>query len=321
MTSPGSARVTSTLLERAGTVLRLEANAIHRAAARLGQSFEQAVALVLACKGRVIVAGMGKSGQVGRKIAATLASLGTPSAFVHPAEALHGDLGMIRPQDLVLMLSNSGETDELLRLLWFLDAQGNPSIVITGQMQSTLAKHCSVALDGSVEQEACNHNLAPTCSTAVAMALGDALAVTLSAERNFQASDFARFHPGGSLGRRLLCSVSEVMRRAPLPCCQESTALRELIPLMTGGRLGVAFVLREQRLVGIVTDGDLRRGLEKSSNLEQTAGHLMSSTPLRISSQQRVSEAVEVMQSAKVGLLAVVDGDELVGAIQLYDCH
>lgn len=284
-------------------------------------TFERAVELVLACEGRVIVAGLGKSGQVGRKIAATLASLGTPSAFVHPAEALHGDLGMIRPQDLVLMLSNSGETDELLRLLWFLDAQGNRSIVITGQTTSTLARHCSVTLDGSVAQEACHHNLAPTCSTAVAMALGDALAVSLSAERQFQASDFARFHPGGSLGRRLLCTVAEVMHRQPLPCCGEHTPLRELIPLMTSGRLGVAFVLRQGQLLGIVTDGDLRRGLEKSSDLEQTAEALMSRSPLLISSQQRVSEAVERMQQAKVGLLAVVDGGELVGAIQLYDCN
>lgn len=302
-------------------VLRLEAQSIEQAESRLDASFSEAVALLKSCKGRVIVSGLGKSGQVGRKIAATLASLGTPSAFVHPAEALHGDLGMIREQDLVLMLSNSGETEELLKLMWFLDAQSNSSIVITGQMQSTLARRCSVVLDGSVEKEACRHNLAPTCSTAVAMALGDALAVTLSAECDFRPSDFARFHPSGSLGRKLLCKVSEVMRRQPLPCCDEKTSLRELISVMTSGRLGVAFVLRGQRLVGIVTDGDLRRGLDKNEELSQSVVDLMSTEPLQIGSNNSLMEAVQRMQDAKVGLLAVVDANQLVGAVQLYDCY
>ena len=311
----------SARLAQGREVLRLEALAIQQAESRLDTSFSEAVALLKSCKGRVIVSGLGKSGQVGRKIAATLASLGTPSAFVHPAEALHGDLGMIRPQDLVLMLSNSGETEELLKLLWFLEAQSNSSIVITGQMQSTLARRCSVVLDGSVEKEACRHNLAPTCSTAVAMALGDALAVTVSAECNFRPSDFARFHPSGSLGRRLLCTVSDVMRRQPLPCCDEQTSLRELIPVMTSGCLGVAFVLRGQRLVGIVTDGDLRRGLERSGVLDQSVVDLMSTGPLQIGSSAPLVEAVQLMQGAKVGLLAVVDVGQLVGAVQLYDCY
>jgi arabinose-5-phosphate isomerase len=309
------------LLEQARQVMELEAEAIRSAASRIGQPFEKAVELMLAIDGRVIVAGMGKSGQVARKIAATLSSLGTPSAFMHPAEALHGDLGMIRPQDLVLMLSNSGETDELLRLLWFLEAQGNPSIVITGSIQSTLGRHCDVALDGSVAREACNHNLAPTCSTAVAMALGDALAVTLSSQRQFQASDFVRFHPGGSLGRRWVCTVSEVMRRQPLPCCGEAMPLRDLIPLMTGGRLGAAFVLRDEALVGIVTDGDLRRGLEQEVDLNRQTWEFMSRSPLQITSTQKVSSAIEIMQKAKVGILAVVDNEALIGAIQLYDCE
>ena len=309
-----------TLLQQAQEVMQLEANSIQAAAKRLDNTFNQAVNLVMACEGRIIVSGMGKSGQIGRKITATFASLGTPSAFVHPAEALHGDLGMIRPQDLVMMLSNSGETEELLRLLWFLESQGNNSIVITGKPESTLGRHCSVALDGSIHREACHHNLAPTCSTAVAMAIGDALAVTISSKRDFQPEDFARFHPSGALGRRQLCSVAELMRRQPLPCCDEHNSIYDLISVMTSGRLGVAFVMREQQLIGIVTDGDLRRGLSKGQNLNQRAHELMSEGPLSISPKKRALEAVAMMQKHKVSLLAVIENEQLVGAIQLFDC-
>ncbi len=309
-----------TLLQQAQEVMQLEANSIQAAAKRLDNTFNQAVNLVLACEGRIIVSGMGKSGQIGRKITATFASLGTPSAFVHPAEALHGDLGMIRPQDLVMMLSNSGETEELLRLLWFLESQGNNTIVITGKPESTLGRHCSVALDGSIHREACHHNLAPTCSTAVAMAIGDALAVTLSSKRDFQPEDFARFHPNGALGRRQLCSVGELMRRQPLPCCDEHNSIYDLISVMTSGRLGVAFVMREQQLIGIVTDGDLRRGLSKGQNLNQRAHELMSEGPLSISPKKKAMEALAMMQNHKVSLLAVIENKQLIGAIQLLDC-
>ena len=309
-----------TLLQQAQEVMQLEANSIQAAAKRLDNTFNQAVNLVLACEGRIIVSGMGKSGQIGRKITATFASLGTPSAFVHPAEDLHGDLGMIRPQDLILMLSKSGETEELLRLLWFLESQGNNSIVITGKPGSTLGRHCSVVLDGSIHREACHHNLAPTCSTAVAMAIGDALAVTISSKRDFQPEDFARFHPSGALGRRQLCSVAELMRRQPLPCCDEHNSISDLISVMTSGRLGVAFVMREQQLIGIVTDGDLRRGLSKGQNLNQRAHELMSEGPLSISPKKRALEAIAMMQKHKVSLLAVIENKQLVGAIQLFDC-
>ena len=310
-----------TLLQQAQEVMQMEADAIQAAAKRLDTTYKQAVDLVLTCEGRVIVSGMGKSGLIARKIAATFASLGTPSAFVHPAEALHGDLGMIQPRDLVLMLSNSGETEELLRLLWFLESQGNNSIVITGKLGSTLGQHCSAALDGSIHREACQHNLAPTCSTAVAMAIGDALAVTISSKRDFQPEDFARFHPSGALGRRQLCSVAELMRRQPLPCCDEHDTLYKLISVMTSGRLGVAFVMREQRLIGIVTDGDLRRGLSKHQNLNQRAYKLMSKGPLSISPKKRAMEAITLMQKHKVSVLAVIENQRLVGAIQLYDCN
>lgn len=311
---------TQALIARARQVLQTEAEAIQAAAGRLDGQFSRAVELMLACTGRVIVSGLGKSGLVGRKIAATLASLGTPSAFLHPSDALHGDLGMIRPQDLVLLLSYSGETDELLGLLRFLESQGNRSIVITGALDSTLARRCTLALDGSVQEEACLLNLAPTASAAVAVALGDALAVVLAAQKHFQRADFARFHPGGALGRRLLLTVADVMRPQPLPCCSEATPLAELITTMTSGRLGAAFVLRDQQLVGIVTDGDLRRALEAGINFSRPASDLMSTDPLWISPKSSILEAVGLMNQGKVSILCVKEGDCLVGSIQLHDC-
>ena len=296
------------LIAQARKVLQIEAEAIQAAAGRLDGKFCRAVELMLACTGRVIVSGLGKSGLVGRKIAATLASLGTASAFLHPSDALHGDLGMIRPQDLVLLLSNSGETDELLAVLHFLESQGNRSIVITGSLDSTLARRCTLVLDGSVQQEACLHNSSPTASAAVVVALGDALAVALAAQRHFQLDDFARFHPGGALGRRLLLRVADVMQRQPLPCCTEATPLLELIPLITSGRLGTAFVLRDHQLVGIVTDGDLRRALEAEISLEQPASCIMSAHPVRIKPNASLQQATQLMQQLKISVLCVLDG-------------
>jgi len=310
----------SEILATAKRVLRIESEAIAAAIDRLDQRFAEAVELMLACTGRVIVSGLGKSGLVGRKIAATLASLGTPSAFVHPSDALHGDLGMIRPQDLVLLLSYSGETDELLLLLRFLQSQGNCSIVITGALDSTLARRCTLALDGSVQQEACLHNLAPTASAAVAVALGDALAVTLAAQNHFQPTDFARFHPGGALGRRVLLTVADVMRPQPLPCCSEATPLAELISTMTCGRLGAAFVIRDEHLLGIITDGDLRRALEGGIRLEQTASCIMRTHPVKIQPNASLQEATKLMQQAKISILCVLDGERFLGSIQLRDC-
>ena len=308
------------LIAKARKVLQTEAEAIQAAADRLDGQFSRAVELMLACTGRVIVSGLGKSGLVGRKIAATLASLGTPSAFLHPSDALHGDLGMIRPRDLVLLLSYSGETNELLCLLRFLESQGNRSIVITGALDSNLARRCTLALDGSVRQEACLHNLAPTASAAVAVALGDALAMALAAQNHFQPADFARFHPGGALGRRLMLTVADVMRPHPLPCCSEATPLPELIATMTSGRLGAAFVLRDQQLVGIVTDGDLRRALEAGINFSRPASELMSTDPLWICAKASIQEAVGLMNQNKVSILCVKEGSRLVGSIHLLDC-
>lgn len=309
----------SEILAAAQRVLRIESEAIAAAIDRLDQRFAEAVELILACEGRVIVAGMGKSGLIGRKIAATFASLGTPSMFVHPADAMHGDLGMIRPQDLVLLLSHSGETEELLRLLVFTKSQGNESVLITGAATSMLARRCSLWLDASVAQEACCHNLAPTTSTALTMALGDALAVTCSEQRGFQQNDFARFHPMGSLGARLLRTVAEVMHPLPLPCCEDTASLREMIPVMTQGRLGVVLVIREKALVGIVTDGNLRRGLERGVGLNCLARDLMTPEPITIEAHKAVEDARTVMQQKKVSILAVVNGGRLCGLIHILD--
>lgn len=309
----------SEILATAQRVLRIESETIAAAIDRLDQRFAEAVELILACEGRVIVAGMGKSGLVGRKIAATFASLGTPSAFVHPADAMHGDLGMIRAQDLVLLLSNSGETEELLRLLIFTKSQGNATVLITGVAASTLAGRCDIWLDASVAQEACSYNLAPTSSTALAMALGDALAISAAERTGFQQNDFARFHPLGSLGARLLKSVGEVMHPLPLPCCRETTSVSEMISVMTSGRLGVALVMRDNQLIGIVTDGDLRRGLARGIGLTNMVQDLMTPEPLQIDVQESVGAARQRMLQHKVGVLPVFDKGKLCGLVQIYD--
>jgi arabinose-5-phosphate isomerase len=310
----------SEVLATARRVLKLEAEAIAAAIDRIDQRFAEAVELILACQGRVIVAGMGKSGLVGRKIAATFASLGTPSAFVHPADAMHGDLGMIRPQDLLLLLSNSGETEELLRLMVFASSQGNTTVLITGSADATLARRCSVWLDASVAKEACSYNLAPTSSTALTMALGDALAVSIAERIGFHQNDFARFHPLGSLGARLLKTVGEVMHPLPLPCCQETTPVAAMIAVMTGGRLGVTMILWGDELIGIVTDGDLRRALGRGIALTDLAQDLMTLSPLRIDIQESVEAARNLMLQQKVGVLPVFDDGKLCGVMQIYDC-
>ena len=252
-------------------------------------------------------------------MAATFASLGTPSAFVHPADAMHGDLGMIRPQDLVLLLSHSGETEELLRLLVFTKSQGNATVLITGQATSTLARRCSIWLDGSVAQEACSYNLAPTSSTALAMALGDALAVSAAERSGFKQHDFARFHPLGSLGARLLKSVGEVMYPLPLPCCNETTTVAEVIPVMTSARLGVALVLRGDELIGIVTDGDLRRGLQRGVSLDSLANDLMTPEPITIESSELLETARSLFSRHKVTVLVVVNNGRPCGVLHIHD--
>ncbi|MFO8155705.1 MAG: KpsF/GutQ family sugar-phosphate isomerase [Pseudomonadota bacterium] len=302
-------------------VIEVEVEALQRMAERLDDRFAHAVETVLAAEGRLVVVGMGKSGIIGRKIVATLASTGTPSFFVHPGEAFHGDLGMIHPSDVALMISNSGETEELIRLLPFMEHQGNRVIAMTGGTASTLAAHADVVLDISVPREACNNNLAPTSSTTATLVMGDALAVALSTERGFQPEDFARFHPGGSLGRRLLTRVADVMHTRDLPICAPETGFRDLIHTMSNGRLGLALVMEGDSLLGIVTDGDLRRLLEREDNpMALTAGEAMTPSPKTISPEMRFAEAEDRMQAEKISALVVTDDAGRVrGILQIYD--
>lgn len=310
------------VLEIARHVIAIEAAALHTMAARLNGEFAKAVDLIHGTRGRVVVVGMGKSGIIGRKIAATFASTGTPSFFVHPGEAFHGDLGMIHADDLVLMISNSGETEELVRLLPFVEHQRNATIAMTGKLESTLAGHGDAVLDISVAQEACNNNLAPTSSTTAALVMGDALAVVLSTLRGFQPEDFARFHPGGSLGRRLLARVRDVMHRTNLPICQPRASFRDVVHTITRGRLGLALVVDRERLVGIITDGDVRRAFDRMSDpMSLCAAELMTGDPKVIGPDERFSVAEQRMQELKINSLVVVGerGDQILGVLQIYD--
>ena len=312
----------SPIKESALNTFRAEAEAVQSLAGQLTDDFEKAVRAILATHGKVIVTGMGKSGLVGRKIAATLASTGTPSFFLHPGEAYHGDLGMIEAGDIVLALSNSGQTDEVLRLIPYLQECGNTVIAMTGNAGSTLAKNSTYHLDVSVKSEACPLSLAPTCSTTAQLAMGDALAVALMNERGFRAEDFARFHPGGSLGRRLLTRVGDVMRSEHLPTASPSSRLGEVIITISDARMGVAVILDEGKIAGIVTDGDVRRAMLKygARFFDITADEIMTRTPKTVSVADRLTDAEQLMQDNKIPSLIVVDRDgKLAGIVELYD--
>ena len=312
----------SPIKESALNTFRAEAEAVQSLAGQLTDDFEKAVRAILATHGKVIVTGMGKSGLVGRKIAATLASTGTPSFIHHTGEAYHGDLGMIEAGDIVLALSNSGQTDEVLRLIPYLQECGNTVIAMTGNAGSTLAKNSTYHLDVSVKSEACPLSLAPTCSTTAQLAMGDALAVALMNERGFRAEDFARFHPGGSLGRRLLTRVGDVMRSEHLPTASPSSRLGEVIITISDARMGVAVILDEGKIAGIVTDGDVRRAMLKygARFFDITADEIMTRTPKTVSVADRLTDAEQLMQDNKIHSLIVVDRDgKLAGIVELYD--
>ncbi|MBU1235780.1 MAG: KpsF/GutQ family sugar-phosphate isomerase [Gammaproteobacteria bacterium] len=310
-------------LEMARRVLRIEADAVSALAGRLGPEFDAAVELILACRGRVIVSGIGKSGHIARKIAATMASTGTPAFFVHAAEAVHGDLGMITRDDVLIALSNSGENDELLTIVPLVKRQGGRLIAITGNAASPLAQDADVHLDARVGEEACPLNLAPTASTTTALALGDALAVALLAARGFGAEDFARSHPGGALGRKLLTHVRDVMRpAAEVPMVDENAAVPVALLAMTRGGMGmVALGEAGGKLAGIFTDGDLRRAMEKLGDLRTVSvGTLATRTPRTIEPERLAIEAVEMMERHKVNLLLVIGADgRLAGALNMHD--
>ncbi len=304
-------------------VLAIEADAVRALIARLDERFLAAVSLILACRGRVIVSGIGKSGHIARKIASTMASTGTPAYFVHPSEASHGDLGTVQPDDLLIALSNSGESEELLAIVPMLRRRGAKLVAITGNAASSLAREANVHLDAGVEQEACPLNLAPTARTSAALALGDALAVALLDARGFSADDFARSHPGGALGRRLLTHVSDAMRTGTdLPAVPDTATLKQAMLEMTRARMGMTAVLgADRRVRGIFTDGDLRRVLEKISDFGATrVAEVMSANPRVVRPEALAVEAVEVMERHKVNQLLVVDAaGVLVGALNMHD--
>jgi arabinose-5-phosphate isomerase len=310
-------------LALAARTLGIEARALNRLAARQGPTFAQAVQAMLGCRGRVVVMGMGKSGHVGRKIAATLASTGTPAMFVHPAEASHGDLGMVIRGDVVLAISNSGESDELAAILPALRRIGVTFVAMTGGADSTLARHADLVLPTDVEEEACPLNLAPTASTTAQMALGDALAVALLDARGFREEDFARSHPGGSLGRKLLMHARDLMRSgAALPRVAPTASLNELLKEMTGKGLGFAAVADAQdRPLGIFTDGDLRRLIERGADLRAlTAAEVMHRSPRLVRDDALAVEAAGVMEQHRITSVLVVDGEgRLVGALNSND--
>ncbi|MEA3638342.1 MAG: KpsF/GutQ family sugar-phosphate isomerase [Lamprobacter sp.] len=300
-------------------VFRIEAEAIAALEANLDGRFNKAVEAMLATAGRVIVCGMGKSGIIGKKIASTLASTGTPSFFMHPGEAFHGDLGMVTAEDLFVAISNSGETEELVKLLPFLRENDNTVIALTGNPDSTLAKHSNLHLLVRVEREACPLQLAPTASTTATLAMGDALAVALMKARDFQAHHFARFHPGGSLGRRLLQRVRDEMRCDNLPFISPEASADQVLATVTDSGLGVALVSQKDgQVVGVVTDGDLRRAVQKHRQafFSRTAADLMTINPVTIRVDSNMHMAIELMAEHQITLLVVVDGERVVGVVQ-----
>lgn len=295
-----------------------EAQAVKELTEQLTEDFEKSVAAIIACTGKLVVTGMGKSGLVGKKIAATLASTGTPSFFLHPGEAYHGDLGMISSNDVVLAITNSGHTDEILKLIPFLQHNGNVIIAMTGNPDSTLAKHAHYHLNIAVREEACPLNLAPTSSTTAMLVMGDALAVALIKERDFKAEDFAIFHPGGNLGRRLLTKVKDVMRSEGLPIVDAKMHLGDVILAISNARLGIAVIVGDGgNLVGVITDGDVRRAMSKyKENFFSIEAHeIMTTSPKTIDQEQRIVVAEEMMRTHKIHSVIVTDAENKVAGI------
>ncbi len=315
-------QVDAKALELAKQVLRIEAQAVSGLIGRLDEGFLKAIALILASRGRVIVSGIGKSGHVARKIAATLASTGTPAYFVHAAEASHGDLGMIAREDVLIALSNSGESAELLAIVPLVKRQGGRLIAITGNPASSLAREADAHLDAGVAEEACPLNLAPTASTTAALAMGDALAVALLDARGFGAEDFARSHPGGSLGRRLLTRVRDIMRGIDaVPRVGENATVAEAVLAISRGGMGMTAVVTDGlAVVGIFTDGDLRRALEKITDLKGTpVTQVMSPRPRTIAPDRLAAETAQMMEEYKISQILVVENGVLAGALNTHD--
>lgn len=307
-------------LKIAKEVFATEAKAIEDLALNLDENFSKAIELMLHTKGRCIVSGMGKSGHIGAKIAATLASTGTPSFFIHPGEALHGDLGMLTPDDVLIAISNSGETEEILKIIPAIKKRKIPLIAMCGKKNSTLVKQGDIFLNISVKEEACPLQLAPMSSTTATLVMGDALAAALMKARNFRPDDFALFHPGGSLGRKLLTRVSDLMVSKNLPIVHPDTEFNDLVDVMTSGKLGLCLVLENEKLVGIITDGDLRRALKANDKprFDFKAKEIMSINLKVVDADAMASEAEEIMLKYKIKEIVVSKEDKVVGIIQLY---
>lgn len=301
-------------------VFEIESKTILDLCDNLDEGFNKAIELILSIKGRCVVSGMGKSGHIGAKIAATLASTGTPSFFMHPGEALHGDLGMLTSEDVLLAISNSGETEEVLKLIPVIKKRKIPLIVMTGNQNSTLAKQADIFINIAVKKEACPLQLAPTSSTTATLAMGDAIAVALMRAKNFRPDDFALFHPGGSLGRKLLTRVGDLMVSNNLPIVNPESEFNELVDVMTSGKLGLCIVLENEKLVGIITDGDLRRALRANDKprFDFKAKEIMSESPKTIEASAMASEAEELMLKHKIKEIVVTQDEKIVGIIQLY---
>jgi len=303
-------------------VFEIESKEIANLSKRLTDDFEKAINAILQSSGKLIVSGMGKSGIIGKKIAATLASTGTPSFFLHPGEAYHGDLGMIEKNDIVLLISNSGETDEVLKLIPFLKHQKNCTISMSGNDESTLAKNTNYHLNIAVDKEACPLFLAPTSSTTATLVMGDALAVTLMKLRDFKEENFAKFHPGGSLGRRLLTTVGDVMKKKNLPIISSQAIIKEVIQRISEGKLGLVVIIDNNKIIGIITDGDIRRTMESREKdfFNLKAEDLMSNHPKLIYESDKLISASNIMSQHKINSLLVVnESNDLVGVVQVYD--
>jgi arabinose-5-phosphate isomerase len=311
------------MLDGAKKVLKIEAEAILALIDKINGEFAKAMEIILSCKGRVVVTGMGKSGLIGKKIAATLASTGTPALFLHPAEGIHGDLGMVMKGDVIIAISNSGETEEIVKLLPVFKRLMVPVIALTGGMNSALAKAAEVTIDVGVAEEACPMGLAPTASTTAALAMGDAMAITLLEKRGFKEEDFACFHPGGSLGKRLILRVEDLMHSgAEVPVVKADTSMREALFEITSKKMGITTVVDgDGKLVGVITDGDLRRYLEKADDLfSKNAGELAHGNPKMISRDALAAEAVAIMEKYSITSLLSVDGEgRPEGIIHLHD--
>lgn len=309
--------------EYASQCIKDEAQALLELIPQLDENFEKAVDMMFNCKGKIIVTGVGKSGNIGAKIAATLSSTGTPAFYINPLDIYHGDLGVMTPDDVVLALSNSGQTDELLRFLPMVLHMGVPVVSISGNPKSLLAKYSTAHITCSVEKEACPLNLAPTSSTTAALAMGDALAIALMMVRNFKPNDFAQFHPGGELGKRLLTTAADVMRSDNLPIIPKEMHLGEAIIHVSKGKLGLGVSLENERVVGLITDGDIRRAMEKwqAQFFNKTVSDIMTTSPKTVSPNTKITEIQTIMHKYKIHTVLVVDSDNhLLGVVDHYSC-